>query len=107
MGSTSSIDATFWDHVAPLLASGGAEEGTMMGERCLRVKGAFLAKPHHVDGALVVKLPKDRVAGLIREGRGEAFVPHGRALKEWVHIRVYDAALWDQLLAEGQEFVTR
>ena len=105
--AVSASGAVFWDHVAPLLASGDVEEGTMMGERCIRVHGAFLAKPHHEDGGLVVKLPKDRVAALIQRGAGQPFVPHGRALKEWVHVPDYDAKFWNGLLAEGREFVTR
>jgi hypothetical protein len=37
----------FWDHVAPLQASGRLEEGTMFGFRCVRASKAFVAMPGH------------------------------------------------------------
>ena len=78
-----------------------------MGGPCLRLRGQFLAMPNHRGPGLVVKLPAARVRSLISEGRGEAFAPAGRVFKEWLLIPAYDAALWDSLLAEGQQFVSR
>jgi hypothetical protein len=93
--------------VAPLLAAGDIEEGTIMGGRCVRVRGEFLAMPHHQVEGMVVKLPKDRVAELIAGGKGQPFSPNGRVFKEWLHVPTYDAQLWTALLAEGSAFVSR
>jgi hypothetical protein len=102
-----SANAAFWDHVAPLLASGDVEEGTIMGGRCIRVRGEFLAMPHHQVEGMVVKLPKERVAEIIGQGRGQPFSPNGRVFKEWLHVPSYDAELWNALLAEARIFVSR
>jgi hypothetical protein len=104
---TTDARSPFWEHAAPLLASGEAEEGTVMGHPCLRVRGEFLAMPNHVGEGMVVKLPRERVEALIREGVGEPFAPAGRAFREWVLVREHDADAWDALLAEGQAFVSR
>ena len=95
----------FWDHVAPLLASGAADQGTIMGGPCLRVHREFLAMPNHRGPGMVVKLPAPRVAALIREGAGEPFAPAGRVFKEWVLVPRYDPALWDALLDEARRFI--
>ncbi len=105
MAATTS-NAEFWDHVAPLLASGTLDEGTIMGGRCVRVRGEFLAMPNHRGPGMVVKLPRERVTALVTEGRGAPFSPNGRVFREWLLVPGYDAALWDQLLAEGRQFVT-
>ncbi|MGD9933546.1 MAG: hypothetical protein AB7T37_07480 [Dehalococcoidia bacterium] len=98
--------ATFWDHVAPLLASGQAEHGTIMGGGCLRVRGEFLAVPYHKGPGLVVKLPRQRVAELITAGRGQSFAPAGRVFREWLHVPAYDPQFWTDLLSEGMAFVS-
>lgn len=98
--------ATFWDHVAPLLASGAADEGTIMGGGCVRVHGEFLAMPYHKGPGLVVKLPRERVAELIEDGRGQSFAPAGRAFREWLHVPAYDPQFWTDLLSEGMAFVS-
>ena len=89
----------------PLLGSGRAEEGTMMGFPCLRTDGAFFATSDHRSGDLIVKLPADRVDELIGEGIGEPFAPAGRRFKEWVAVRDRDRERWEALLAEALEFV--
>lgn len=94
----------FWDHVAPLLAAGAAEQGTVMGGPCLRVLGKFLAMPNHRGPGLIVKLPAGLLAALISEGAGEPFAPARRVFKEWVLVPRYDAALWDALLGEARQF---
>jgi hypothetical protein len=94
----------FDDCAAPLLASGAAEMGTIMGGPCLRVGDAFLAMPYHMGPGIVVKLPRARVAELIAQGVGEPFAPAGRAFKEWVLVKQHEPALWEALLAEGLAF---
>ena len=59
--------AFFWGLAAPLLASGEATEGALMGFPCLRVDGEFFATCDHRTGELIVKLPRDRVQELIEQ----------------------------------------
>lgn len=103
---TTAGSATFWDHVAPLLASGAAEHGTIMGGPCLRVHGEFLAMPYHKGPGLVVKLPRERVTAEIAQGRGQSFAPAGRVFREWLHVPEYDPQFWTDLLFEGMVFVS-
>ena len=55
MTDTTADDSLFWELAEPLLATGQAEEGTMMGFKCLRTDGAFFATLEHRSGDLVVK----------------------------------------------------
>ena len=101
-------DALFRELTEPLLAEGLAEEGTIMGFPCLRAPGgAFLATADHRTGDLIVKLPRERVAGLLASGAGEPFAPAGRAFREWARIPGRDANLWRALIDEARAFATR
>lgn len=73
------------------------------GSEALKVGGKIFAMP--VEGALVVKLPAERVAALVESGVGSRFDPgHGRLMREWVVIR--DAKVdWLGLAREAREFV--
>lgn len=104
--NTDADDSLFWDSAEPLMASGRVEEGVIMQSPCLRVHGEFLACPEYRTGDLVVKLPADRVAELIEDGRGLPFAPAKKVFKEWVQVPGRDAGLWEQLLDEGLAFVT-
>jgi hypothetical protein len=75
----------------------------MMGYPCVRLAGVFLASYDERNG-LVVKLPGERVADLIRSGSGEPFAPAGRTFREWVAIPVPDRELWTELLREAVDF---
>ena len=80
-------------------------EGTIMGGRCVRVDGEFLALVDFKGSGLVVKLPRERVQELIDQGVGRSFAPAGRVFKEWVSVPQPDADLWASLLREGVDFV--
>jgi hypothetical protein len=80
-------------------------EGTIMGGRCARVGGEFLALVSYGGSGLVVKLPGERVQGLIDEGVGRPFAPAGKVFGEWVSIPYRDRRRWRSLLREGVAFV--
>lgn len=85
----STIDESlFWELVEELqLEEPLVEEGTIMGGRCARVAGEFLALVDFKGSGLVVKLPRARVQELIEDGVGQPFAPAGKVFKEWVSIR--------------------
>ena len=94
----------FWDLVAPLLATDGVEEGTLMGMPCLRLEGSFFGTCDRRTGDLIVKLPRERVDELIDDGVGQPFAPAGRVFKEWVLVSERDERAWDDLLDEALRF---
>ena len=77
---------------------------TMMGYPCVRRAGHFFASFDMRAEALVVKLPRERVAELVVDGTGEPFAPNGRVFREWVTVPKPDPDVWEQLLAEAREF---
>jgi TfoX N-terminal domain len=87
-----------------LLYDPAVGRSTMMGYPCVRRAGRFFASFDLPADALVVKLPRDRVAELITDGTGEPFTPNGRVFREWVRIPEPDPAVWEQLLAEARHF---
>jgi hypothetical protein len=87
-----------------LLYDPAVGRSTMMGYPCVRRAGRFFASFDPRADALVVKLPRDRVADLVADGTGEPFAPNGRRFREWVTIPAPDPDLWEQLLAEAREF---
>ncbi len=97
----------FWELAEPHLASGRLVEGTMMGHQCLRSArtNGFVATVTRMNGNVVVKLPKPRVAELIEQGVGASFAPAGKVFREWVELPDVDEPTWEQLLAESIAFV--
>lgn len=96
----------FWELIADLSAENPrVQEGTIMGGRCARVGGEFLALVDFKGSGLVVKLPKARVEELIEAGVGEPFAPAGKVFKEWVAVPEADRKRWKALLLEGVAFV--
>ena len=75
----------------------------MFGFRCIRLGSQFVAMP--ANDRLWVKLPADRVSGLIDSGDGEACAPNGRRFREWVLISELNEALWLGFLHESLAFV--
>ncbi len=104
-GTQSGRSELLWEIANELFAADAAiEEGTMMGTRCLRLNGDFLAMPAR-EGGLLVKLPAARVDELAGTGVGKRFSPNGRTFKEWLHLPDEDRTVWRALLAEAYRFV--
>ncbi len=97
----------FWDLATPMLINGEAEEGTLMGFKCLRVQGNFFASLERENKGLIVKLPREQVQSLIDSGLGKPFAPNGRVFKEWVLLPIADREVWQAILNEAREFVMR
>ncbi len=57
-------------------------------------------------GGLVLKLPRDRVAGLVASGDGTTFdAGKGKPMKEWVVVRKGSNSHWLSLAEEALAFV--
>jgi hypothetical protein len=80
---------------------------TMMGQPCVRLAGRFLASYDEKAGALVVKLPGERVLELIERGDGDPFLPAGKRFRERVSIPAGDRTRWQSLLAEAVVFARK
>ena len=56
-------------------------------------------------GNYVVKLPKERVAGLLSSGEGLPYDPgNGKIMKEWVIIPIENSDKWISYASEAKEF---
>ena len=98
--------ALFWDIATPLLLSGSAEKGTMMGFPCLRTSsGQFFASLEKESADMIVKLPEPRVKELIGARDAYPFAPNGRTFREWAVIPNPDEARWRALMEEALQFV--
>lgn len=75
------------------------------GSSALQVRGKIFAML--VKGALVVKLPQQRVDALIASGEGERFDPRhdGRLMREWLTVELTPDDGWLPLAREAMEFV--
>jgi hypothetical protein len=87
-----------------LLYDPAVGRSTMMGYPCMRRAGRFFASFDTQAEALVVKLPRERVAELVADRTGEPFAPNGRVFREWVRLPEPDPEVWERLLAEAREF---
>lgn len=105
--ATMSAENLFWDLVHPMYADPAVRRSTMMGLPCVRVDGRFFAALDRRTGALLVKLPQQRVGQLIDSGQGQPFAPAGRVFREWVAIPQPDRRRWQTLLAEARAFAQR
>lgn len=100
--------STVFDRIAErYLPLAGVTEGTGFGGNAgLRAGGKIFAMV--VRGALVVKLPRERVDALVEAGKAERFSPGaGRVMKEWVSVGVEDLDEWEGFVAEAFAFVRR
>jgi hypothetical protein len=88
---------------AAFASAGGVEPARMFGSKGLKVGGKVFAML--VNDALVLKLPKERVAAIVEARAGAAFDPgHGRPMEEWVTI-TGDQTNWPALAREAHDFV--
>ena len=94
----------FWHLVEPMLADAAVRRSTMMGLPCVRLDGRFFASLDRRTGALLVRLPRDRVAALVSDGTGEPFAPAGRVFREWIAVPRPDRRRWRALLAEARAY---
>lgn len=79
------------------------EQGRMMRAEGLKIGGKFFA--FVVDGALVVKLPAERVDELVASGEGRPFESGRRVMKEWVSLQPADEATCAAHVAAARDFV--
>jgi hypothetical protein len=86
-----------------MLADPAVQRSTMMGLPCVRLDGRFFASLDRRTGALLLKLPVERVQRLIADGIGTAFAPAGRTFKEWVALPTPDRRRWQRLLVEARQ----
>lgn len=102
-----SIEARFANLVRALADEpdaglGGGRRG--FGRGTLQVGGRIFAMVSH--GRLVLKLPRERVAGLIAAGAGASFdAGKGKPLPEWLALGDADDATWRSLAREAAIFV--
>ncbi len=101
----SSEGHAFWEVMLPLLAEDDVEEGTMMQFPCLRSAGEFFAMPRHDSRDTVLKLPAERVTGLVSAGVGQPFGPGEKVFKEWVLVPASHADRWLDLARQARAFV--
>ena len=81
-------------------------EGRGFGSAGLRTHGKIFAML--VRGALVVKLPKQRVDELVGTGEGTPFDANkGRPMKEWLSLDPRSQLGWESLAREALEHVSR
>ena len=85
--------------------SNGSQSKKQFGSAALKVKHKIFAML--VEGKLVVKLPKRRVAALVVSGVGEPFDPRhdGRVMMEWVSVGPTSEERWLALSREAMDYV--
>jgi hypothetical protein len=102
-----SVEARFAKLVRALADEPGVEVGggrRGFGSGTLQVRGRIFAMVSH--GRLVLKLPRERVAGLIAAGAGGPFdAGKGKPLAEWLALGDADDATWRDLAREAAAFV--
>ena len=88
-----------------LRRSGVTQQGRGFGSSALKVGGKMFATLSS-SGALVVKLPRQRVDTLVAAGEGRPFEPGpGRVMQEWLEVGVASDQDWVSLAEEAMAFV--
>ena len=98
------VDPRFAPVIAAFHGDRLVTSGKMMASIGLKVKGKIFAMVSR--GKLVVKLPKERVDGLVQAGAGSYFDPRrdGRLMKEWLELSG-NKPPWLDLAREAYRFV--
>jgi hypothetical protein len=85
-------------------SDGRVTTAKMFGALSLKVGAKAFAMLYK--GKLVVKLPRERVAGVVAVGKGDYFDPgHGRLMKEWVSLHSLGEGEGLRLAQEACDFV--
>ena len=96
----------FEDLVDELVGTDGVTPprgGSGFGRSALRFRGKIFAM--HVRGALVLKLPADRVEALVRAGEGVYFDANkGTPMREWLSLDPRSALPWLPLATEALDY---
>jgi TfoX/Sxy family transcriptional regulator of competence genes len=97
------VDSKFAPVAQAFAGIRGVSGGKLFSSYGLKVSGKIFAMFGR--GRLVVKLPKERVDGLVSAGKGERFDPgQGRVMKEWIATQTAESE-WIGLAREAYEFV--
>jgi hypothetical protein len=85
---------------------GITQQGRGFGSAALKVRGKMFATLSPA-GALVVKLPRQRVDALVADGQGRPFEPGpGRVMTEWLELNAASDRDWTSLAEEALAFVS-
>ena len=84
---------------------GVTQQGRGFGSAALKIRGKMFATLSPA-GALVVKLPRQRVDALVADGQGRPFEPGpGRVMAEWLELHAASDQDWTSLAEEALAFV--
>jgi hypothetical protein len=84
---------------------GITQQGRGFGSAALKVRGKMFATLSPA-GALVVKLPRQRVDALVADGQGKPFEPGpSRVMTEWLELYAASDKDWTSLAEEALAFV--
>jgi hypothetical protein len=84
---------------------GVTRQGRGFGSAALKVRGKMFVTLSPA-GALVVKLPRQRVDALVAAGQGRPFEPGpGRVMAQWLELRAASGQDWMSLAEEALAFV--
>ena len=97
------IDPKFAPVMQAFAGIQGVTAGKLFSSYGLKVKGKIFAMFGREQ--FVVKLPKERLDGLVSARKGERFDPgHGRLMKEWAAFKTGESE-WVELAREACDFV--
>lgn len=97
-------EALFASVIDSLVGQPKITQAKMFGATGLKVGDKVFSMVHK--GRLVVKLPAERVAALIKSGDGMPFDPgHGKLMREWVAVKPMAKGVWIKLAEEARDFV--
>jgi hypothetical protein len=96
-------DQRFEELIAELDGMPGLRRGKAFGLPVIKVQGKIAAACQ--DGALVLKLPPERIAALIEQGRGAPFAAYGKTMGGWIALSPAADDDWLALIEEAIAYV--